>query len=288
MPCITYEDVLALRALRDNLEGVARNMGNEVTRRERDYKAALAEAATQALPDLTGKVRKQLEQAHPRFFQDTELNLVFMQHKKVLGLFKPAGYADALAALQFQLARYLESTDTFQELALRIRKLQKARNQTVKRLNDIVSLYDKVADAHRAQAELSQDDYERLTQLLRSVPEARKGEPYGNSRSLVRSSKPIVRQANVDVESFDYDDDTDLLLWLAADIPTSLRTLALDTLQGHHSAPALAPLPFAESHSVPRDTCPPESRAERAEAYCAPVDDSRPAIATDDSLGYFS
>lgn len=285
MARINSDDLQALAALQANLEGVVQDLGAQLVQRERDYKAALADAASQTLPDLTGKVLAQLERGHPRFIQDVETRSAFMHYKKILGLFKPAGYADALAALQSQMARYLESTDAFRERAAQIRKLQNVRNQTAKRLSDIRALHGKAQTAHGTQVELSPENRAQVTRLLSSAPKARAGQPYGASRSFVRN-RPVVRAEGI--EPIGYDDDTDLLLWLAADIPTSLRTLALDTLHGHHSAPALAPLPFAESDSAPRDACPPESRAERAEAYCAPVDDSRPAIATDDSLGYFS
>lgn len=285
MTRITRDDVQALAALQANLEGVVKDLGGQLVHRERDYKTALAEAAAQALPDLTGKVLAQLERAHSRFIQDVETRAAFVQYKKILGLFKPAGYADALAALQSQMARYLESTDTFRERAEQIRKLQNVRNQTAKRLSDIRALYGKTQTAHGSQVELSSESRAQVTRLLSSAPKARAGQPYGASRSFVRN-RSVVRET--DVSTISYDDDTDLLLWLATDIPTSLRTLALDALHGHQTAPTLAPLPFAEPHSVPRDACPPELQIERAEAYCAPVEDSRSSIATDDSLGYFS
>jgi hypothetical protein len=239
MTRITRDDVQALAALQANLESVVSDVGDQLAHREHDYKAALAEAAGLALPELTGKVMAQLERAHPRFIQDVGTREAFIQYKKILGLFKPAGYTDALAALQAQMARYLESTDTFRERAEQIRKLQGVRNKTAKRLSDIRALHAKAKAAANAQVELTPENRAQVTRLLSSAPKVRAGQPYGASRSFVQT-RPVIR--DTDASSIGYDDDTDLLQWLAADIPTSLRTTTIPQTElpmtGTNSSPA--------------------------------------------------
>lgn len=272
MSYVTQNEVRALSKLVEQLGETVWALGQQLSGMDSKYKKELAQAAATALPEVSNKVRAQLEREHPQFMSDPAVRESFQQHKKVLGWFKPSGYAEALAMLQARMAQHLESSEAFKRQAAEYRRISELRNRTALQLRSLKELEATVRALYQKNVPVDSLTHRRLGTLLNG-PAKKERVPVTYSGSTYRgftSTKDV---------GVDTDDVSDLLIWLSTETPVSLRTLMLDAMTAHaeEATPAARVMEAPSAREV-------EMPASRCEAPMSSTSD----IATDDRLGCFS
>lgn len=220
----------AIASLSRAVEGMERQCAAlDVERSDivRERKTYLVQTAGCLLPTVTKPVLANLRVTTPGFVT-TEIEKAFRSQEKFLGLFTRSGYGQTLDLLQSQYASYLDEAKygdlksidhELASIAMKIERLWASHKEMLELLKLM-----KQADAKKASLP------EALRTQVSSISSAinkHKSSPASQKRTTQQYSTPASQQ----------DDYSDLLIYLATDFPTSVRTMMLSSIE---NTPAVA------------------------------------------------
>ncbi len=256
--------------------------------RDRRSSYLLGTAAT-LLPDINARVLQALRSEVPGFASQTVVDC-FQTNHKIFGVFKGADYRSTLAMLRTRLANHLDRT----------------RYGGLPRIDAEIERTNAELDAHIAQSTASAEQSAELLTLLGQVKAKKVPLPAQTEAQISRIADVARKRTTLDSrrqltspmssrqqfvgsdKAPSGSDDFDLWLYMATDVPTSLRTLLLSAINSHH-------------HGMPTDSQGqfsgagtsgnwggdgPDQRASDAAAAATGLEGL--AISTDDSLGRYS
>lgn len=240
--------------------------------------------AERMLPGFSMRVLAELEREVP-VFVTAFVRTTFSQHRKMLGLFKPAGYDSALTMIQTRLAGFIEQTrcNEFARHDLEIAALEEERDRLELRLHETTQNLMAMTAALDRKRTFSPAVRSELARIVE------------RSRFSASGSSPNVSGRNSrisDRRSSDWDSGTssgdDMWYYTATDIPSLFRTWILDsTSQGAGSDTGECNhdqhVPNGSSDNAASTQIDTDSDMS-AMAACAGLQE----IATDDRLGAFS
>lgn len=232
------------------------------------------------LPDISQKTVTRLQNEVRSFAEQAKIARALETHKKTLWIFKPDGYDSALLLLQAQLKLHLERHHFVDADNDGIIRIEEERKKLEKRRTDVLNALHALDKTRIANIENKNPQAQYFNKITEQAKKAAKN--FSGGRRPANSPG----QAH----DYDYDDDNnaDFWLWLATDVPTSLRNLVLDlSTNSNHSESGnhlrqtetdqnFDIRPDAASHSTAEEQLP---LAEAASF--TPID-------TDDRLGTFS
>lgn len=283
----------AIKSLARAVEGLERQGESLEAERARliEYrKTYLIQTAERLLPGVNKIVLASIRSATPGFVT-AEIEKAFSSQNKILGIFTRSDYSQTLALLQSRYASYLDETK-YGEL--------KAIDAEIERIG---------ARLERLSAEMR--ELLALLKMLRQADEKKAALPPELRGQVDRLSSEISRHKSSSRTSAQYssadeqqDDYSDLLIYLATDFPTSVRTLMLSSIENIQcsagSARSNTDVIGGDSGGYTNtDTIGPSSNsftnegispgvAVGATVGVAAAAVTGAAIATDDSLGNFS
>ena len=180
--------------------------------------------STKLLPSLSNDVYENLDEKVPSFIGIVEHD-AFKANKRILGIFKPSTYNDTLYNLRMRLKAHLDQNQdtTFFNLSslnLNVGKLKSDIAVVDRNMSELLGSISELQGSRKNKTSISPKGIKKL-----------KDESTRYVKSLqVRSGRPLSQSTNAD-------NDSDLLIYLATDIPTSLRTLMLDAWSPNEPAP---------------------------------------------------
>lgn len=267
-------------------------------------------AVESALPAINGKVLESLRASYPRFV-DGPVEEAFRRNKPRFGLFKPKYYDQALDQIKVRLSHFLGSSSVLPEIErvdTEIFNLSEQQQDIQGRAASVLSVLRMLTDAQVKGSVLPEETKREVREMARR---ARDTQATGRQRRFAAfPSAPVSSQREVHV-IHDTQSDDDLWLYYLTDIPTSMRTLILDSMHDHRRresdvytspAPAMDVMPIAVptedngfmSSPTSFDDVAPGSHTDIGGDYAgavaaeAVVLSQSESIATDDSLGAFS
>lgn len=254
----------------------------------------LMDTAATLLPAINTKTLQALREEVPGFVSRTVVDSFNVNHR-FLWIFKGAEYRSTLAVLRMRLAQHLD----------------RIKYGDLVRVDAEIEGMTADLDAHNAQSKASTAQSAELLALLgqvkaRRVPlpaqaeaqikkiaDVARGRTASNDRRHQTGSRPS-RQQFVGSNNSGGSDDFDLWLYMATDIPTSLRTLLLSAINTHHhgmSTDSQGQFSGAGASGNWDDGSSPQSASTTRDAAAAATAATALeglAISTDDSLGHFS
>lgn len=175
----------------------------------RDRQAYLTETAERLLPAVNSAVLSSLRLATPGFIT-VEIEAAFKSQKKILGFYRRGNYNQALSLLQAQFASYLDQTKygDLKSFDIEITRVSAQIDQLSVEMKEMLAMLRMLSHA----------DVKRgaLPDTLR-----RQVEGLSSKISKHKASKPRATS----------DDYSDLLIYLATDFPSSVRTLMLSSIE---------------------------------------------------------
>jgi hypothetical protein len=186
------------------------------------------------LPDLSGATQVRLNKELPGFGMDPKVRQAFDKNKKTLGLFKPTGYDQSLAVLQMQLIKFLEGAGVVAEIDQESQKFESEKNTLSAQQSQALEMLGLLEKAHRLDVPLPATAVASINVIAQKGRDARIMGAGVNNRP---PPLPVSRALGSSPASTS-SDDGDLWLWMMTDIPTSFRTLMLETFTHHDSSPA--------------------------------------------------
>lgn len=193
------------------------------TRRERTNR--LDHQVASLLPGISRKAFDHLRREVPHFI-DRKITDAFTQNGKLLGIFRTAKYDATLALMRTQLKKYLENKNFVAADDNLIMQLEAERAKLAAQQTEAIGVLKLVERAHRGAAPLPQEAVAGINTI------AKRGRSFAQPAEHDRRAP-----ARSDHTS---ESNSDLWLWMMTDIPSSFRTLMLDTLSVHDK-PALTP-----------------------------------------------
>lgn len=218
----TAGGIAGLTKVVESMEGRIAQIDNRIAGARQQRTARLDQLIASLLPSITRRTLDRLKREEPRFV-DRKIETAFAENGKILGIFRTATYDAALALMQTQLKRHLESKGLVESEDQQIMQLEAERTKLAVQQAEAMDMLKLIERAHRLAAPLPQAAIAGINTM------AQRG------RSLAQPSARDSRKSappNPDRVS-----DADLWLWMTTDIPTSFRTLMLDTLSAHTPAP---------------------------------------------------
>lgn len=255
----------------------------------------LVDTAATLLPAINTKTLQALREEAPGFVSQTVVDSFSVNHK-FLWIFKGGEYRSTLAMLRTRLANHLD----------------RIKYGDLVRFDAEIERMSAELDAHNAQSKASAEQSAELLRLLgqvkarkvplpaqaeaqiRKIADVARERTASNARRQQTGSMPSKQQFVGSSNNSGGSDDFDLWLYMATDIPTSLRTLLLSAINTHHHGmPTDSQGQFsgagasgnwgddgpAQSDSTAQDSAAAATAATALEGL---------AISTDDSLGRFS
>lgn len=255
----------------------------------------LVDTAAMLLPAINSKTLQALREEAPGFVSHTVVDC-FNSNHKFLWIFQGGEYRATLAVLRMRLANHLD----------------RIKYGDLVRFDAEIERMTADLDAHNAQSKASAEQSAELLRLLgqvkaRNVPLPAQAEAQirkiadvarertaSNTRRQQTGSMPSRQQFVGSNNNSSGSDDFDLWLYMATDIPTSLRTLLLSAISTHHhGTPTDSQGRFSGAGASGNwgDDGPANSDSTALDAAAAATAATALeglAISTDDSLGRFS
>lgn len=256
--------------------------------------AYLLGTAASLLPDINARVLQALRSEVPGFANQTVVDC-FQTNHKILWVFKGKNFRSTLAMLRTRLANYLDRTQygglprIDAEIERAMAELDAHNAQTAasgERNADLLALLGKViADKVPLSA--------RAEEQIKNIADVARERTASDFRLHQTRSLSSKQQLVGGDRASSGSDDFDLWLYLATDVPTSLRTLLLSAINSHHHGlPTDSRGQFSGAGASgswddagPAQTDPTTTNVEAAAAATAL---GALAISTDDSLGRYS
>jgi len=168
----------------------------------------------QALPDLSRASEEKVQLAFPAFL-DSEVLATFRANKKILGIFKPRGYDNALSALRTRLAFFIDKSRMapLPRIDEGIKALTDERNDTAARQRDTQAILHLLQQTQSTRKPLPPEAQAEVQQLALLAKKPDVSRPHGTGSS---SYHP------------------DPWLHFMAAIPIHLRTLAFGAMNQHY------------------------------------------------------
>lgn len=275
----------AIEALSSALESMERRQGDlatQVSAAKQRRRERLDQLVATLLPDISVLTMERLMQEATSFAVDRKVMDTFEQNLKILWLFKPHGYDAALTLLQAQLKLYLERQGVVREEDQDITQLESEKATLATQQSEALEMLWLMEKVHRTNTTLPPETVSSINSL------AQRGRNLNGARQISRplvgtsrfaGSQPSTVQASSE-------SNMDLWLWMMTDIPTSFRTLMLNSFSHHHDSNSspLAPNTITAGNG--------ELGGAGASGEFTQMDgqtmEQNTAIATDDSLGMFS
>ena len=241
------------------------------------------------LPDITDETMKTLKQVAPSFASDIKVTDAFKQYRKQFWIFKPSGYDAALTLLQTQLRRYCEQSGVVNDEDQEIMKMESQKLTLAKQQTEALEMLRLLEKTKGTNAPLPPDAVTSINSL------AQKGRGMGSASQTKQAAvhNNFYSGSSQSTYQSSTDSDSDLWLWMMTDIPTSFRTLMLNSFahhdsNNHHLTTSVAPgggdYAGAGASGDFTNTYAPVSRQVEPTGNYTEVSN----ISTDDSLGVFS
>jgi len=260
------------------------SLAAQVSATKQQRRERLDQRVVTLLPDISGATMERLKHEVPTFAADRKVVIAFEQNKKVLWLFKPSRYNEALSFLQAQLKLYLERQGVVNDEDQTLQRLESEKAALATQQTEALEMLRLMEKAHRTDTPLPPEAVSGINSL------ARRGRNLGSSGTC-RPPAGVSRFSGIQSSTTQTssESDMDLWLWMMTDVPTSFRTLMLSSFSQHHDAntnhqSAAVFVPGnggnfggagASGEFMPMDT------------LVTPAPETQP-IATDDRLGTFS
>jgi hypothetical protein len=267
--------------------------------------AKLDDEVSQLLPSISTSVLESLEQVEQTFVDET-VRQSFAEHSSLLDhVLHRGAYGAALTLLQTRLKRHLERRGLVAAIDREIAVLESQRAVLGTQVTEALATLKLFQRAQRSKAPIPKE-------VIRGVNSiADRGRALRKAGSAPAAREPAWSRGSSDSSP---SSDSDLWLWMMTDVPTSFRTLMLESFAYHHSDSGLRPGggefsgagaqgDWSDTPSVSQDASAQSSERNDDNAAAAglvgafesggsqamspPGDTSQP-IATDDSLGRFS
>jgi len=215
----------ATESLMRRTEGVDKLI-NELRGQRRSY---IAKTVAGLLPDISGKVLDSLRKNVP-FFVTNAIQESFATNKKKFGFFEGKGYQNALFLLQAQLSSYLDSIKygELKELYVDISRLIDEKTSINTKSKEIWELLNLLQKARRSNAILPKEVDDQLNYINSKASQA--GDVRMQSRGVSSPYSNAGSQSNVSRSYIVEDDDSDIWFYLLTDMPISFRTLLIDAI----------------------------------------------------------
>lgn len=215
--------IAGLTNVLESMEHRIAQIDNKLTDAKRERINHLDRHVSSLLPGISRKSFDRLKREEPRFV-DRKVTAAFAQNGKLLGIFRTAKYDAALTLLRTQLKKYLESKGLVATEDSMIMQLEAERTKLTAQQAEAMEMLKLVERAHRLAASLPRAAATGINTM------AQRG------RSVIQSPGRD-RKASAHLDNAP-DSNSDLWLWIMTDIPTSFRTLMLDTLSVHNKPAA--------------------------------------------------
>ncbi|MGN7495829.1 hypothetical protein [Pseudomonas lactis] len=230
----------AINALSSIMETIERRIdaldesAGQLTRARRTY---LTSAAATMLPAISKGTLRCLHEVVPDFVT-AEVEARIRRNFKVLGLFARSGYNQTLTQLQTRLASFLDGKKHGEvaNFDARLKSICDEKQQMHDKSNELLKLLAVMQEGHQRDVSLPGE----LKEQLKKIVSASQSFPIVQPVSAATSPQSVVGLARSDQSRYSADESFDLWLYLATDIPTSLRTLMLDVIKEHHVEDDLA------------------------------------------------
>lgn len=210
--------------------------GVEIGQLQSRRRARLSDESARLIPDITGRTMRALNVQVPSFVTDQVADL-FARQSKVLGLFKPKGYTQALALLRTHLAAHLDGQfSDLQEIDDEINALTEERRVLSVQTKDLTETIKTLAAVKLGKVGL---DPASVAAVSKVSQKARK--MGASSRSVQGQTSTLARPATYHRQASpgfaastqQSNDDSDLWIYAFTDVPLSLRTMVLDSMHHH-------------------------------------------------------
>lgn len=266
----------------------------------RDRKAYLTQTAASLLPEISKQVLANLRTTKPRFVT-VEVEKAFKSKAKFLGLFARSGYGQTLAQLQSRLASHLDETKhgELKQIDMELADIVEQIEGLLAKNKDTLDLLKIMEQARQKKVVLPTELSEKVSNIASMASKRRPAHSVPSNRRQSSTSHTYNSSAGV------VDDYTDLMIYLATDFPTSLRTLMLSSIENHQVTTETVRSNsdsfggnggggYTSTDSIQSDSSYSNDSGASAAAVVsagvgvAAVAVAGVAIATDDSLGFFS
>lgn len=227
-------------------------------KQRKDY---ISEKVTFLLPELSLRVLETLRSQENRFLfsgfiNQTILN-AFMNPGKIFCFFRGKQYRDNLYLVQVQLASYLDKTKygNLTEIDGSIEKSTKACNELNEKRVQTLETISLLQSAEKANVTLPPEVSSHVERIVteKQTRESRRAENKKPDERVNSNTKQYAHN-NYSVG----DDYFDLWFYAITDVPTSFRTLMLDTLHQHNET-------FNDSSSANNNSAPVIDNTEQSE-----------------------
>lgn len=287
----------ALESLQRRIENVDHEMVDMKQRRKR-YLDDLVETL---LPDISGKTLRSLRDVIPAFLT-REVLAAFQDSGKVLGLFRGEQYQNKLSMLQTRLASFLDQKQfgklkqMDEENAPRLAALIADKGALNDQAQKAMELIDLMQKAKKANIALPAEAKAQIRQFA-SVGRSGSSPTGGTPRTGAPVGAPVTTSASLVSSSSSSNDDSDLWFYFMTDIPTSFRTLMIESItedRAEARAEQAAQNASVDTGGGPTwdstgDVCAPSDSSSQQDQNAAAFAAAECAvISTDDSLGRFS
>jgi hypothetical protein len=204
----------------------------EISSQKGDRRAFINAEVTRLIPDASENSLYHLTSEYPEFCSEHVLG-IFHSLRNVFFFFKPSGYQEGLLQLQTKFAQYLDGSQCEQ-----LRAIDTALAELIVQRDDYESTKAKTSETLRLveacrskKARLTTDIQMQVRKMADAGRSLKRGErPVPSSvlrPSFSATRSPQYRPSTLTTSS---DDDTDLWIYFATDIPTSFRTLLFEAL----------------------------------------------------------
>lgn len=278
--------IAALTTALESMEKRVTALDDEILAATRNRRQQLDQRVELLLPDFAPRTYDKLLEEVPSFASSLSIKTAFTTYKRNLWIFKTAGYDGALAFVKTQLKSFLEINPDSTTTLSPLQALQDAKalfgEQQMKALELLKSLESTKKNGSPISAAM-QVNINRIADKGRAISATSSSQvrPYATGADgarKIRWSRPGNGSAHAvsPSASSEWDNHTDLWLWMMMDIPTSARTLMLSSFKWlqHDETTSPSGLVMSSLNSSADDG------SSRTLA-------SSP-IATDDSLGAYS
>lgn len=222
----------AIEAISTALESMERrqkDISEKLNEANQHRRELLDKRVATLLPDISNATIDRLKEEVPQFASDLRIMTTLEKNRKILRLFKPSGYDEALTLLQARLKRYSENQGIVRNEDQIIEQLEYEKATLAKQQSEALEMLRLMEKGHRTENPLPPEAVSSINSL------AQRRREFGSvqtSRQLPTGSTRVA-SAQLNSSQTSSQSDMDLWLWMISDIPTSFRTLMLSAFSHH-------------------------------------------------------
>lgn len=279
---------------------LASRITNLVSRR----KAYLASTVADLLPTISPTVLERLLQTVPAFVTASVAD-AFQAHRKFLGIFARAGHKPTLHLLQTRLAAHLDQAKfgSLKQIDQELSELTADKSQLDAQIHKALDLLGLMHQAGKQKVQLPAEASAAVAEIARV---GRSGPPSGSG--VPRGAHSLHSSGFSSTTSSSSSDDSDLWIYYLTNLPTSMRTLLISSIDEQRVNEAVARRhaeidrsleQTTHAHSSVWSADSERSFLDSSSMVCtaesvdrdmggAAIAAAAVTIATDDSLGFFS